>query len=548
MITAHKKDRYIAAVVTALVLAAILCRWVARATDGWINVLSSQLRSYIYIGLYAAWGLSLYQRITHKQTRSLLMGIAALAVLWMSLRTAKYYYVDGVIATRYLWYAYYIPMNTMPTLCALVALSIGKPEAWRLPKWAFVVLAVPLLLALGVMANDFHQLAFRFLTPVWNENDIVYGPVYWASTGWSALCAVAGLITLFRKCRLPHSKRFLMLPFIPAGISILYWLGYVAQIPVLLVLAGDVTAFQCLFFSATMESCIQCGLIRSNSRYDELFCATSLRALITDKDYKVVFRSQNAEALPAELMRQAQAAPITQEGLRISSASIRGGHVLWQEDVAELLDVLADLEDVSEYLEGKRKTVQKELETGREQQRLAEKNRLYNKLMNRTNEQIVLYGQLAERLEKSADPQEIRQLSARIAVVSAYLKRQDNLIFLDEEKDAIAPCELEFCIRESLNAISLCGVSCRYSSALENAVLFEQISLLYEIFHSIVMKVLDTLSSLYVFLIEKDGDPAVTMRMVCGGLPDLGGGEYEIEGEDDEWAITFAAPKGGNAQ
>ena len=34
----------------------------------------------------------------------------------------------------YLWYGYYFPMLFIPLLCVLVALSLGKPENYRLPK------------------------------------------------------------------------------------------------------------------------------------------------------------------------------------------------------------------------------------------------------------------------------------------------------------------------------------------------------------------------------------------------------------------------------
>lgn len=53
--------------------------------------LFSYFRSFIYIGLFAAWGLSVRHRIVQKQVKKYLTGAAALLVFWFMVRTAKYF-------------------------------------------------------------------------------------------------------------------------------------------------------------------------------------------------------------------------------------------------------------------------------------------------------------------------------------------------------------------------------------------------------------------------------------------------------------------------
>ena len=69
-----------------LILIAMLIRYVGRTYDGapgWLRL----VRSGIYIGMIAVWGISLHRRILQNQTRRYLAAISGLMVLWLALRT-----------------------------------------------------------------------------------------------------------------------------------------------------------------------------------------------------------------------------------------------------------------------------------------------------------------------------------------------------------------------------------------------------------------------------------------------------------------------------
>lgn len=134
--TAQKKREILTGGIAALlIVCAVAARIVTRGHQEAAYFLPvSLLRSLIYIGLMTWWGVSLWQRIVQTQVRRYLAATAALCVFWLSIRTVKFFFAATPAAIRYLWYGYYFPMLFLPLLCVFVALSLGKPENYRLPK------------------------------------------------------------------------------------------------------------------------------------------------------------------------------------------------------------------------------------------------------------------------------------------------------------------------------------------------------------------------------------------------------------------------------
>ena len=60
------------------------------------------VRSFIFIALIAAWGVSVQRRIVQRQVRRHLMASAAFAVFWLVVRTIKYFFITDPNVMRYL--------------------------------------------------------------------------------------------------------------------------------------------------------------------------------------------------------------------------------------------------------------------------------------------------------------------------------------------------------------------------------------------------------------------------------------------------------------
>ena len=133
-----KKHRAFFCVAFAVTAAAVL-RQIGFQVEAPFNWLFSFFRSVIYIMLFAAWGISVCRRIIQPQVRRYLTAISALMVFWVTARTLRHLFAETPWTLRHLWYLYYLPMLFIPMLAVFVALSLGKPENYRLPDWTKLI-------------------------------------------------------------------------------------------------------------------------------------------------------------------------------------------------------------------------------------------------------------------------------------------------------------------------------------------------------------------------------------------------------------------------
>ncbi|MGN0462508.1 MAG: histidine kinase N-terminal 7TM domain-containing protein [Ruminococcus sp.] len=248
------------------------------------------LRTFIYIGLYIGWGISVSKRIVQAQVRRYLVAVSSLIVFWIAVRSMKYFFVSDLNFSRHLWYWYYFPMLFIPLISVFVSMSLGKPEIYRLPKWTSLLYIPTVLLLLLVVTNDFHRLVFAFPQgEVWTDRNNYYAPGYYFVVAWEIICALASFTVMVIKCRLSQRKKYLPLSLL--CICIVYALIYVSGAEWMRIIGGDITAVQCLMFTAILESCIQCGLIQTNTGYESLFRAGTFRwkgvALFSNRDNSI---------------------------------------------------------------------------------------------------------------------------------------------------------------------------------------------------------------------------------------------------------------------
>lgn len=302
--TEQKKNTIITSGIAVLAVILAYCfRIVGRGS--FYPMLFSYLRSFIYIGLFAAWGLSVRQRIVQKQVCRFMTVTAVLLIIWMVVRSAKYFIFWQPDAVRYLWYLFYLPMLFVPMLALLIAMSLGKPDEYKFPKGMSVLWIISGVLLLLVLTNDLHQFVFTFPkdAAVWTDKNNGYSIGYFMIAGWQVLCAFAALVIMFFKCRV-QKGRLHFLPIVPMLLAIVYSALYYAGADWLLHLFGDIAAFQSVMYILTFEFCIACGYIHSNSRYVDLFASSvGTSAEITDKDFTVRYAAVNTAPISKEMRR-----------------------------------------------------------------------------------------------------------------------------------------------------------------------------------------------------------------------------------------------------
>ena len=534
------------------VAAAAVLRQIGFCVNEQLDQFFTILRAAIYIGLFVAWGISVRSRIIQPQVRRYLTAVSALMIFWMTVRSIRYSLEEALWVMRHLWYLYYLPMLFIPLLAVFIALSLGKPESFRLPKWTVLLYIPTAALLLLVLTNDLHQLVFRFPEDavVW-MNEYRYGIVYFPVVGWMVLCALTALVIMLVKCRVPNSRKVLVLPFVPVVLSVIYGALYIFQLPWLRLIAGDVTVVFCLLIAATLESCIQCGLIQSNTHYNDLLLSCTLRVQLTDPEYQRLLSSRSAEPIPLQIMRQTETGPVRLDGgLRLSGAPVRGGHVLWTEDVSELLEVLEELQDVKDSLEDNNALLRAEYTLKAREAHIAEQDRLYNIIQRETAPRIKLLAELTDAFETMGDEAQRKQILGKMAVIGAYLKRRSNLIFLADKTPLFQEKELHLTFGESMDNLELCGITCGLLSELERPVEARQLMKMYDLFEEIVERSIDTMTTITVWIGPADGALRITINTDSAAdlSPLVSDSVSALRDEDGEWQLCMVLRAGGESE
>lgn len=543
-----RKRKYGVVLLVAVLMICAVCSRVA-ARYGYCAEVLSIVRALIYIGLLAAWGISVQTRIIQTQVRRYLLVIAGLMLLWLTLRTVKYN-TYHMTAERFLWYGYYLPMLFIPVLAVLVALSLGKPENYRLPKWTHFLYLPSALLFLLVLTNDLHQLVFFFPTGVLSTREYDYGIGYYVVLAWMVLCAAAALVIILAKCRIPQSRRYLWLPVVPFALALGYCAAYIKGVYWVWLLAGDLTVSMCLIITAIFESCIQCSLIQSNTHYAELFHASTIGALITDRDFSVACAAENARSVDSQtLMAAAESPVVTADGIRISEAPIRWGHVFWEDDISPMLAVLKELDDTREELQSYGSILQAENAQKARRKKLEEQERLYRAMQEKAAAPAVRLSNLAKALQGVQDADTARFLLWKMTVIGAYLKRRSNLIFLADRDGMVPVSEVALCLNESMDNLRLHVRRCASRLDFEGELRLETAAALYDFFEAAIELAMDDLSGAAANVTRKEDACVLSLMLQCGtDLTSLRAAypDASVENEDGVWYCTLSVREGGN--
>lgn len=543
-----RKRKYGVVLLVAVLMICAVCARVAARYGYYAEVLSI-VRVLIYIGLLTAWGISVQTRIIQTQVRRYLLVIAGLMLLWLTLRTVKYN-TYHMTAERFLWYGYYLPMLFIPVLAVLVALSLGKPENYRLPKWTHFLYLPSALLFLLVLTNDLHQLVFFFPTGVLSTREYDYGIGYYVVLAWMVLCAAAALVIILAKCRIPQSRRYLWLPVVPFALALGYCAAYIKGVYWVWLLAGDLTVSMCLIITAIFESCIQCSLIQSNTHYAELFHASTIGALITDRDFSVACAAENARSVDSQtLMAAAESPVVTADGIRISGAPIRWGHVFWEDDISPMLAVLKELDDTREELQSYGSILQAENAQKARRKKLEEQERLYRAMQEKAAAPAVRLSNLAKALQGVQDADAARFLLWKMTVIGAYLKRRSNLIFLADRDGMVPVSEVALCLNESMDNLRLHVRRCASRLDFEGELRLETEAALYDFFEAAIELAMDDLSGAAANVTRKEDACVLSLMLQCGtDLTSLRAAYPDafVENEDGVWYCTLSVREGGN--
>lgn len=534
--------------VALAIFTAMVLRQIARWADAPLDWFCGMIRSAIYIELFIAWGVSLHRRIIQPQVRRYLTSISVLVVFWMTVRTIRYSLDECIWLMRYLWYLYYLPMLLIPLLAVFVALSLGKPDNFRLSKWTGLLYIPTAALLLLVLTNDLHQFVFVFPEDaiVW-VNDYSYALGYFLAVGWVVSCTITALVVMLIKCRIPHSRTVLMLPFAPAVVALIYGVLYYFRVPWLKFLTGDMTVVFCLLIVAILECCIECGLIQSNTGYEELFMVSRLGAQITNQENAVCLASANARALTEEQRISTKTQTVSADkSMIVKSQPIGFGHVLWQENVAELTEAIEQIEENCRDLAEHNRIRQENLKTRKKILALQEKNRVSDLLHRETAGQIDLIDRVLAQYDTETDDRKRSRLLGGAAVVGAYIKRYGNLLLIGERTETADIRDLARCFDESFINLELLGVNCLHTLPSDIILATKDMLQVYRSFEAAVETSLSDLQYVWINVRKSKEGLFLKMEFVCDSdLSHLAPMANAFSFEDGAYRFTFKLQGGG---
>lgn len=495
-------------------------------------------RDTIHIALLFLWVISLQRRLTNKNVRKLMMIVGGLLLFWMIDKIVKWDFTGSVThpLVRYLWYGFYVGMLFVPTLGAFIISYLGKPEDYSHPKKLNYLLIPPSVMLLAVFTNDLHQKVFVFYNGFINF-DLEYGYdwFYYIVMAWFIIMGFYFVLMMVLKSRVPGSRRLQKMPIFIMLFASLFWVGYSMRL-----YNCDLTVMDCLIIVLLLESAIQGGLLPSNSQYQQLFDATTVPVQILDKDYQPHYVSAGALPVYEENLRKTVEGTVHLENTLLNSAPIRAGRVVWQDDITQLTKLKERLQDTQEQLGEENTLLQAELELKEKRAKTEEQNRLYDRIAREVEPQLKKADELLQRIEN--EPEMARPLIAKVCVLGSYIKRRGNLLLLGEESEKILSRELEYCIRESLENLSLGQVFIALNSKCEGSVPLEYMVVTYDFYENIVEHLLAHMTAMLVNLTCTEGKVSMNMQIGCTesiaaqvlsdiSIP-LGSFTYEIMEED----------------
>ena len=441
-------------------------------------------------------------------------------------------------------------MVFVPLLGVFTIDHVGKAENYKTPNRLKYMYIPATFLVAAVFTNDIHQNVFSFPKGLENcETDCIYQPLYYITMAWFVLLGIYFVVMLIKKSRVPASKSFQKLPAIILGISIIFWVLYCLNI-----VSGDLAAIDCIMIIALLESAIQSGLIPSNTNYYELFRSSTVCAQIVDADYQPCMVSGTATPLTEDVMRSAEAEPVDLGDTILHSKAITGGHVLWQDDVKQINDLIEQLRDTQERLGEKNELLKAELELKENRARTQEKSRLYDRIAKEVAVQLAKAEELLKLAE--TDPKQTKSAIAKVSVICAYIKRRGNLLLLGEEGNIIPAIELEYCIRESLDNLRLGDVFTSFDSKCDGTLKLEHAVVAFDFYENIVERLLDDATAMLIHLDCKDG--FIKMRLQIGCNEDIAEhtlselsipcGTFEWNIQDEDVTVTLLLSEGGDGK
>lgn len=471
--------------------------------------LANQIVLFIYVGLISIWGVTIYMRIINVKIRRYLITSVFLMLFFVIVRTIKHRLPENILieVARYAWYCYYIPMILIPLLSLLASIYLGKYEDYKIDKKYYLLFFFATILIIGIFTNDYHQLAFQFENisygKIINNNNYRHRILYYIVAIWMVVIQGISIINILYKCKIEENKKERFIPLSILLIGIIYTILYNISTKIFGFI--ELTAMMCAIYIAIWESCIQIGMIPSNSHYKKLFTASSIPAKILDKSGNVAYLSNNILKLNQIQFEELKKRKIifVDDKMQYNLMKIRAGYAIWQDDISKIMKTYQELLEIEQQLKTEYQLLQEEVAVKKQAEHIREKNRLYNLFTTQVSKQIQEIQSILRDFDKYDNNKKIYLLK-KINIIGVYIKRRCNLVLIMENEKSISLKELKYCLDESIENLKVCGAEGITIIKNNQLIATEDIIRCYDLFELLVEFLMIEISAIMVSTNEVD--------------------------------------------
>ena len=428
--------------------------------------LEASFAAVMAVVLTIFWAASALHRTTREDIHRAILGAGLMIAGWLLVRLVKYNLADNTL-NRYAWYSYYLFMLGLPLVLLYIAavVDLPWPRKKSVPGWMTpFVMAYPLMMGL-VMTNDFHNLVFRLIPGGSWERDYTYGPGYFLILGCCSCMVTLAMGLLIAKAGKSPKRWGRLLPLGVVGLLGVYITGYILGIP--LIRDSDLTLVICTLAVLLTESVFHSGLIPVNTHYRELFVDSPLSIQLLDSSGTTVLAAAHAEELSPEQRLTALTRPGVpfrkDQRTRLHSRKIRGGTVVWQEDMSDLNTVQEQIRDSVERLRAANSLLSRDGQIRKRKMEAEIQGDLFDRLeqdiRNRTDE-------LSRVIRALPDSPRRQEHTAYITLMLCHIKRRCNFFFLAQEDVRMQGNDLSVYLDELSEFAAYAGVHALVRSSL----------------------------------------------------------------------------------
>ena len=506
----------------------------------------------VLVVVYICWVGFAALRILDMRIRRAILVNAFLVVSWIAVRMIKFQLPFGTLS-RMLWYLFYLFMLGIPVVFLWIARSTDRPEK-ALRRWWFGSPVWNTLCFLGVMTNDWHQLAFRMdlTNPEAAERYYSYGPLYYIVLGTIFIQILAFIVILIRKGAQNPGRAAYTVPFLFCITMVLYTVGYVLRLPLFTI--SDLTMVTCVLSLLFTESCIRVGLIPANRRFEALFSASTLNMLIFDREKRLVLSSADAREPPQSVLSQLTEHPgssLQEDDTLYCSDSIAGGLATGMEDVRHIRELEAEIRDANQKLLSANSLLENEKGIRRKLAFTEARTALFSELEREIAVKTDLLSHLIEELPNRPDP--LRE-KAHITLLLCYIKRRCNLFFREKESDRFMAAVLAGYLEELAEFSELAGIRIHIQADRDGFLRTRRATLMYDFLYSLAYwaseaegaVLLVTLSSqiegMSLYVLPSSGGETYAPEPELVSLIEREGGSLTFKDLDDAVGIRLFFP------